>query len=118
MSINFQVALNATKNIKAKLALEREDKIQVVMINLYHTDNVIFNTSKFMKELLKNQQNVRFSGAGASHQNGASERAIKTLVTVESAIFMQAWMVCTRTHYPLILVNVNGVCYMDIKLNP
>ena len=43
------------------------------MINVYHTD--IFNTSKFMEEMLKNQQKLRFSGAGASHQNGAVRRA-------------------------------------------
>ena len=43
------------------------------MIKVYHTD--IFNTSKFMEELLKKQQKLRFSGAGASHKNGAGSRA-------------------------------------------
>ena len=71
MSINHQVAINA--NVKAKLTFEREDKSQVVMINVYHTD--IFNTSKFTEELFKKQQKLRFSGAGASHQNGAGSRA-------------------------------------------
>ena len=32
------------------------------------------NTSKFMEELFKKQQKLRFSGAGASHQNGAGRR--------------------------------------------
>ena len=41
----------------------REDKSQGVMINVYHTD--IFNTSNFMEELLKKQQKLKFSGAGA-----------------------------------------------------
>ena len=45
------------------------------MINVYQTDNEIFNTSKFMEELLKKQQKLRFSGAGASHQNGAGGRS-------------------------------------------
>ena len=43
------------------------------MINKYHTD--ISNTSKFMEELLKKQQKLRFSAAGASHKNGAGSRA-------------------------------------------
>ena len=43
------------------------------MINVYHTD--IFNTSKFMEELLKKQQMLRFNGDGASHQNRAGRRA-------------------------------------------
>ena len=43
------------------------------MIKVYHnTENGIFNTSKFMKELLKKQQKIGFSGAGASHQNGVA----------------------------------------------
>ena len=43
------------------------------MIKKNHTEK--FNTSKFMEELFKNQQKLRFSTAGASHQNGAGSRA-------------------------------------------
>ena len=63
------------------------------MINVYHTDNGIFNTSNFMEDLLKKQQKIRFSGASASHQNGASERVIKTVENMASAILMKAWMI-------------------------
>ena len=73
MSIKHQVAINATETVKAKLTFEREDKSQRIMINLYQTD--ILNTSKFMEELLKKQQKLRFSGAGASHQNGEGNKA-------------------------------------------
>ena len=58
MSIKHQVDIHDTENIKAKLTFEREGKIQGVMINEYHTDK--FNTSKFMEELLKKQQKLRF----------------------------------------------------------
>ena len=75
MSIKHLVAIHATENVKAKLTLEREDKSQRVMINAYHTDNEIFNTSKYMEEMLKKQEKLRFIGAGASHQNGAGSRA-------------------------------------------
>ena len=75
MSIKHQVAINSTETVKAKLTFERENKSQGLIINVYHTDNEIFNTSKFMEELLKKQQKLRFSGAGASHQNGACSRA-------------------------------------------
>ena len=78
--IKQQVAINDTETFKAKLTFEREDQSQVVVIKGYHTDNGIFNSSEFMEELLKKQQNIRFSGAGASHQNGVAERAIKTVV--------------------------------------
>ena len=75
MIIKYQVGINATETVNEKLTLEREDKIQGVMINVYHTDNGIFNTSKFMEKLLKKQQKLRFSAVGASHQNGAGSRA-------------------------------------------
>ena len=94
--IKHQVAINATETVKAKITFEREDKSQGVMINVYNTDNLIFNNSKFMEELLKKQKKIRFSGARASHQNGAAERGIKTAVTMESAICMQAWMICHK----------------------
>ena len=49
-----------------------------------------------MEELLKKQKKIRFSEAGASHKNGSAERAIKTVVNMESAILMQAWMICHK----------------------
>ena len=73
MSIKYQVAINTTETVKSKLTFEREDKSQGVMINEYHTDT--FNTSKFMEELLKKKQKLRFSWTGASYQNGAGSRA-------------------------------------------
>ena len=73
MSIKHQVSINVTESVKAKLTFERYDKSQGVMINVYYTD--MFNNSKFMEELLKKQHKLRFSGAGASHQNGAGSRA-------------------------------------------
>ena len=74
----------------------RDDKIQVLTINVYHTENGIFNTSKFMEDLLNNQQKIRFSGSGASNQNGAEERTINIVVTMESAVLMQSGMICHK----------------------
>ena len=66
------------------------------MIKGYHTYNGIFNYSEFMEELLKKQQKIRFSGAGASHQNGAAEHAIKTVVTVSRTMLMHAALRCSE----------------------
>ena len=49
-----------------------------------------------MDELLKKQQRIRFSGAGASHQNGSEERAIKTVVTMARTILIHAAFRCTE----------------------
>ena len=96
MSIKHQLAINVTETVKAKLTFERETQSQGVVIKGYHTDNGIFNALYFMEYLLKKQQEISFSGAGTSHQNGAAERAIKTVVSTESFILMQDWMICNK----------------------
>ena len=72
MIINHQVAINATENVEAKLTFDREAQSKGVVIKGYQTDNGVFNASEFLEELLKKQQKIRFSGAGASHKNGAA----------------------------------------------
>ena len=55
----------------------------------YHTNNGIFNNSEFIEELLKKNQKIRFIGDGSSHKNGATEIAIKMVVTMASIMLMQ-----------------------------
>ena len=49
-----------------------------------------------MEKLLKKHQQVRFSGAGASHQNGATERVIKTVVTTTRTVLTNVVLVCPK----------------------
>ena len=53
-----------------------------------------FNSSSINSEELKKQKKIRFSGAGASHQNGAAERNIKTIVTMARTMLMHAARSC------------------------
>ena len=92
--IKHQVDINATETVKAKLTFDREIQSRGVVIKGYHTDNGISNSSDFMEEPLKKHQQIKFSGAGASHQNGAAERAIKTVVTMEKTMLMHAALRC------------------------
>ena len=43
---------------------------------------------------MKKLQNIRFSGAGASHKNGVAERAIKTVFNMERTMLMHAALRC------------------------
>ena len=47
-----------------------------------------------MEKLSKKRQKIRFSEAGASHQNGAAERAIMAVVTMSRTMFMHAELRC------------------------
>ena len=62
----------------------------------YHNENGIFNTSDFMEKLLKTQQNIRFSGAGTSHQNGAVDCTINMVVNMTRTMFMHTMMRCPK----------------------
>ena len=44
--------------------------------------------------MLNKNQHISFSGAGASHQNGSAERAIKMLVTMKSTMLSHAALRC------------------------
>ena len=65
-------------------------------IKVYHTDNGIFNISKLMEDISKNQKKIRFSGSGASHQNEAVKRTINLLLTMTSTILMHAALRCHK----------------------
>ena len=49
-----------------------------------------------MDNLLKNQQKIGFSGAGASHQNGKEYHYINTVVTISRTMLMHAALICTN----------------------
>ena len=99
VSIKQQVAINATETVKEKLTFEREAQSQGVVIKGYHTDNGIFNALEFMEEILKKQKKIIFSGSGASHQNGAEERAINTVVTMSRNMLMHAALRCPENTF-------------------
>ena len=54
-----------------------------------------------MEELFKKQQKISFSESGESHQNGASERAIKTIVAMERTMLMNAELRCPEEKLPI-----------------
>ena len=72
VNTKHKVAINTTKTVKQKINFDREYQSHGLVIKGYYTDNGIFNASEFMEDLLNNQQKIRFSGAGASHQNWAA----------------------------------------------
>ena len=47
-----------------------------------------------MDKILKDQQKIRFSGYGASHQNGAAELTTKMVVTMASTMLMHTALRC------------------------
>jgi hypothetical protein len=63
---------------------------QGALVHAYHTDNGVFRAKEFNEKILEDKQNITFSGVGAHHQNGAAERAIRTIFTIARTMLTHA----------------------------
>ena len=92
INVRHQVSLGSSETIKSKLGFERDAHDSGVVIESYHTDNRFFTSKTFMEVVLCQNQKVRFSGVGAAHQNGVSEWAIRTIMTMARTMLLHAAM--------------------------
>jgi hypothetical protein len=90
IDVRHQVSLSAMDTIKAKIGFEREAFHDGVKIQAYHSDNGVFTSKSFLEELVRTNQTIRFSGAGAGHQGGVAERSIRTIVTMARTMMLHA----------------------------
>ena len=72
-----QVSLSAQETVAAKMTFEREALQHGIKVKDYQTDNGIYTSMEFLKELVENYQGIKHSGVGGHHHNGAAENAIK-----------------------------------------
>jgi Reverse transcriptase (RNA-dependent DNA polymerase) len=78
--VSHQVGTTANETIQAKVKFEREAITAGVTVQAYHTDNGVFTSKEFMRELAEKGQGITLSGVSAQFQNGAAENAIKIVV--------------------------------------
>ena len=78
--LRHQNSLNARETIKSKTALEQLASTFGVKISSFLTDHVPFGSEEFMNNIELNHQTLKFSGVRAHHQNGVTERSIRTVV--------------------------------------
>jgi Reverse transcriptase (RNA-dependent DNA polymerase) len=78
--VQHQQRLTADESIRAKLAFEREALTAGVSVLDYHTDNGIYTSQEYLKELHSKGQGRSLSGVGAHHHNGVAEASIKHVV--------------------------------------
>ena len=77
---SHQTGLTASETIESKMRFEREALQAGVTINACHSDNGIFASKEFMRELGEKGQGLTLSGVSAQFQNGAAENGIKLVV--------------------------------------
>ena len=96
VSVVFQQHLNSHETLKAKQTYELECRDYGIVIQEYLSDNAsCFKSADFSRKLLEFHQTIIFAGVGAHHHNGASERAIQTLMSVARTMMLHSAM-----HWP------------------
>ena len=78
--VEHQISLSAADTICLKRNFERMLMNHSVLVRRYRADNGVFTSAAFEKEIWNGSQMIRDSGAGAQHQNGVAERAVRTVV--------------------------------------
>ena len=78
--VEFQLTTNVKETIESKQCMEAEANKTFTKIASFHADNGVFKANDFMKHLQTLGQDITFCGVGAHHQNGVSERSIRTIV--------------------------------------
>ena len=95
---NHQVGLTAYETLESKMKFEREAMTGGVQVQAYHTDNGVFTSKEFMKELAEKGQGLKLSGVSAQFQNGAAENGIKIVVRYARTMMLHAALQIGRAH--------------------
>ena len=75
-----EVSLGAHDTIPSKLNMEQEALYEVVQVNCYWSNNGVYTSANFMKELATKVQGINMIDIGSHHHNGGEEASIKTVV--------------------------------------
>eukprot|EP00957_Ditylum_brightwellii_P154126 11729677-Ditylum_brightwellii.AAC.1 len=76
-----QVSLNANDMLNTKHAFEHFAQDFNIRVKHYCCDNGIFKSTAFKSDCKFQSQRQSFCGVDVHHQNGVTERAIKTITT-------------------------------------
>jgi hypothetical protein len=87
---HHQVSLRVGETLQGKNRFEKGSAQFDVQIKSFRADNAPFNAAEFKNDLENKGQTITLSGAGAHHQNGAAERAIKMITSWARKMMLHA----------------------------
>jgi hypothetical protein len=90
-----QVSIRVGETLQGKNRFKKGSAQFDVQIKSFRADKAPFSAAKFKNYLENKGQTISFSGVGAHHQNGAAERASKTI-----NYWAQTMMLHTILHWP------------------
>ena len=80
VSIHHQQTFTSDETILSKMKFEREAMGLGVETRRYCTDNGVYTSRDFLKQITSENQTIRHSGVGGDHHNGVSEVSIGNTV--------------------------------------
>jgi hypothetical protein len=90
VSIYNQISFTAEETITSKLKYEREAMSTGIQVQSYSSDNGIYTSKEFMRELHTKGQGIKHSGVGGHHHNGVAENSIKNVVRLARTMMIHA----------------------------
>jgi hypothetical protein len=87
---HHQVSLLIGETLQGKNRFEKGSRQFNVPIISFRADNAPFNAAEFQSDLDNKGQTITFSSVGVHHQNGAAERAIKTITSWSRTMMLHA----------------------------
>jgi len=88
--VHLQKTASAEETIQAKEAFERKAATYGVLIQHYHADNGIFNSTAWRQHCAKSRQGLTFAGVNAHFQNGVAEQRIRAIQELARAQLFHA----------------------------
>ena len=78
--VSNQVGFTAYETIEAKLRFECKAASVGVQVEKYCTDNGVYTSMEFQRELSQKGQTIQHSGIGGHHHNSPAENGIKIII--------------------------------------
>ena len=82
ISVHNQVSFTSEDKIMYKLKSEIEDMGEGVPVESYSTDNGIYMSKEFTRDMYRKVQGIRHSVVEGYHHNGVAENVIKNVVII------------------------------------
>ena len=99
ISIHHQTTFTADETILSKYKFEREAMGVGVDVKRYVTDNGVYSSRDFVREVHGKGQTIKHSGVGGHHHNGVAESAIGSIMMKARTMMLHTgmrWPTCSN----------------------
>ena len=128
MHVEHQLGFSAVETVRAKQNFELMAVGNGVLVESYLNDSGAFSAAKFVKQIRKHSQRIRYCGANAHHKNGVAKRGVQKVSNMARAMLLHSaahWKdgidsslwpmaVSYATHLYNHLPNDQGLCPADL----